>query len=142
MFSNISNSKKSIIYGIKNTIESYQKIGVEIIFINQVPEQIYEPDYVYRKSFNKLIKEIDIKEIEKFSLDFKKHISHQKFIRKELDNLDLKYSNFKKIDFDDVFCNNLKCLYGTELHSSYSDKNHLSIFGAQKTINRIMRLIN
>ena len=43
--------------------------------------------------------------------------------------------NIKEIDFDQIFCDKVKCYYGSEIKSFYSDKNHLSISGSMKTVN-------
>ncbi|MEC7136725.1 MAG: acyltransferase family protein [Pseudomonadota bacterium] len=142
MFSNINNSKKSIFFGIKNTLEKYKDINVNILFFHQIPEQIYEPQYVYKKSFQKNKKNINEKIIEDYSLKLDKHIQHQSLIREEVKKLGIKYSNFKIIDFDKLFCNKQNCLYGTKNHSFYADANHLSIIGALKTRRMITELID
>ena len=36
-----------------SAIVSMRKLGVEIIFVHQAPDQIYEPKFAYQKSFNK-----------------------------------------------------------------------------------------
>ena len=142
LFSNINESKKSIVYGIKKTIEKYKKIGSNVVFVNQVPEQIYDPKHVYRKSFDKINNKIDHKKLNNFSLDLETHIRHQKFMTDNLKAIQKLYPNLKKIDFDRIFCNKVKCFYGTDNSSYYADKNHLSITGAMKTKNKIMELLN
>ncbi len=54
----------------------------------------------------------------------------------DLKNTRINY-NKSEINFDDIFCDNSKCLHGSEFTSYYGDKNHLSINGSMKTINRI-----
>ena len=48
--SNKRNSRKAFSYGLKKTIERYNEIGVEVIFVHQVPLQIFPPDYIYLHS--------------------------------------------------------------------------------------------
>ena len=128
MFSNKRVSRNSIIYGLKNTIKKYEEIGVEIIFVHQVPLQIYSPNYVFLKS-TKNNKQTDFKKIKNLSVDYVEHKQLQKFVR---DNIKIikKDHDFKEIDFDKFFCDNKKCLYGRNDTSYYSDKDHLSIKGA------------
>ena len=128
MFSNKRVSRNSIIYGLKNTINKYEEIGVEIIFVHQVPLQIYSPNYVFLKS-TKNNKQTDFKKIKNLSVDYVEHKQLQKFVR---DNIKIikKDHDFKEIDFDKFFCDNKKCLYGRNDTSYYSDKDHLSIKGA------------
>ena len=136
-FSNKNISKQTIIYGIQNTIKKYKNLGVEIIFVHQVPEQIYDPKYAYKKSFNRELKKIDLKKLYLYGVDYKKHIDQQRYIKKNLKVIKDEYENFLEINFDDIFCDDFKCLQGTEFTSYYGDKNHLSINGSMKTINRI-----
>ena len=128
MFSNKKISRNSIIYGIKKTIKKYENIGVEVFFVHQIPLQVYSPNYVFSKSIKK-DNQVDIDVIKNLSVDYKDHKSLQKFIRDNIKIIKKDY-NFKEIDFDDFFCDNEKCLYGTNKNSYYSDKDHLSINGA------------
>ncbi len=135
LFSNKSVSKKSTIYGIENTIKRYNKIGVEVVFVHQVPEQIYDPKYVYLKSMNAQLNRIDLNKVINFSVEYNKHAQYLNFIKDNLKLLKKNYSNIKEIDFDQIFCDKVKCYYGSEIKSFYSDKNHLSISGSMKTVN-------
>ena len=128
MFSNKKISRNSIIYGIKKNIKKYENIGVEVFFVHQIPLQVYSPNYVFSKSIKK-DNQVDIDVIKNLSVDYKDHKSLQKFIRDNIKIIKKDY-NFKEIDFDDFFCDNEKCLYGTNKNSYYSDKDHLSINGA------------
>ena len=141
LYSNRKISKLATIHGVKETLSKYQKLNVNVIFIHQVPEQIYNPKYVYQKSIENKKKEIDLEKISSYAIRFKQHMEHQKFIRNNLDRIKKDYTNLKEIDFDNIFCNNSKCFYGSKNTSYYTDQNHLSINGAMKTVNKIKSLI-
>ncbi|MDA7828962.1 acyltransferase [bacterium] len=142
LFSNKKISKAATIYGIKNTAKRYKDLGVEVIFIHQVPEQIYEPKYVYQKSLIKKNKNIDLKKLTNFSVKLEDHVKHQKFIKNNLNIIKNNYPNLKEIDFSEIFCDKSHCLHGSVNTSYYSDKDHLSVPGAMKTIIGIKDLLN
>ena len=137
LFSNKEISKKSIVSGIEKTVEEYEKLNVEVIFVHQTPDQIYEPRFAYQRSLNQNTKKIDLKKLNSFGVDYKKHFNHQKYFRENLKNVKNSYSNVKEMHFDDIFCNNSKCFLGSEYSSDYADKNHLSINGSMRTVNKI-----
>ena len=140
-FSNKKISKSSFTYGIQKTLKKYQNYEVEVIFVHQVPEQIYDPIYVYQKSFDSKKKEVRDDKLLSFSINYNKYIKHQKFIRDSITNIKEEFNILKEINFDDIFCNKLKCSVGSENESYYSDKNHLSINGAMKTVDILMNTI-
>ena len=142
LFSNKKTSKAAIIYGIKNTAKRYKDLGVEVIFVHQVPEQIYDPKYVYQKSLIKKENKIDLKKLTNFSVRYQDHIKHQKFIKNNVNIIRNDYSNLKEIDFSEIFCNKSYCSHGSKSASYYADKNHLSISGAMRTIILIKDLLN
>jgi len=141
-FSNKKISKAATIYGIKNTAKRYKDLGVEVIFIHQIPEQIYDPKYVYQKSLIKKNQNIDLKKLTNFSVNYEDHIKHQRFIKDNLNIIKNDYLNLKEIDLSEIFCNKSYCLHGSDNTSYYSDKNHLSVSGAMKTIIKIKNLLN
>ncbi|MDB9744452.1 acyltransferase [Pelagibacteraceae bacterium] len=142
LFSNKETSKTAITYGIKNTAKRYKDLDVEVIFVHQVPEQIYDPKYVYQKSLIKKENKIDIKKLTNFSVKYQDHIKHQKFIKNNVNIIRNDYSNLKEIDFSEIFCNKSYCSHGSKSASYYADKNHLSISGAMRTIILIKDLLN
>ena len=140
-FSNKKISKSSFTYGIQKTLKKYENYEVEVVFVHQVPEQIYDPIYVYQKSFDSKKKEVRDDKLLSFSISYNKYIEHQKFIRDSITNIKEEFNILKEIDFDEIFCNKLKCSVGSENESYYSDKNHLSINGAMKTVDILMNII-
>jgi len=140
-FSNKIISKNSVIFGIENTLKRYKDLNTKVVFIHQVPEQVYHPEYAYQKSLDKN-NEIDMKKLSSFAVDYTKHTQQQKFIIKNLNKINNEFTNLKEIDFDNIFCNNLKCSLGGNDSSYYADKNHLSINGALLVLEKIKSLIN
>jgi peptidoglycan/LPS O-acetylase OafA/YrhL len=136
-FSNEDNSKLAFVYGLENTIKKYNDLGVEVVFLNQVPVQVFEPISAYSNSINKKSRKINMDKLTSLSVGYNKHLSLQKFIRQELSLLRGKNYNFNIINFDSFFCNNKKCKFGNNKFSYYADKNHLSIFGASAIKNKI-----
>ncbi len=141
-FSNQNNSRLAFEFGLKNTVEKYENIGVEVIFVHQVPSQVFGPDFIYNKAINKNDNNIDINKLIKLSVDYNKHMLLQKFVRDKLKEVKNLNHNFKEIDLNSFFCDNKKCKIGTKKASYYSDKNHLSAFGAkavEKEINLFLK---
>ena len=122
------------------TIEKYNKIGVKIIFVHQVPLQTFTPSYIYLHSIKK-----DKLNYQKFlynlSVDYKKHVLFQKFVRNRV-NLFNERSLFDQINVDKIFCDKIKCIVGTEEGSYYSDDDHLSIFGSMKLKDEIKKFLD
>ena len=140
LFSNKTQTKLSTIYGIKNTLKRYKDINVEVVFVHQVPEQIYKPKYAYQQSIMK--NTINIKKLSSFAVSYKKHMKHSKFIRDNVNNIKKDFFNLKQIDFDNIFCNKIRCNFGSESVSYYSDRNHLSTAGSLKVVDVIKKMID
>ena len=130
-FSNKNNSRAAFVFGLNKTIKKYNDLGVDVFFVHQVPFQVFGPKHIYYKSFDKINGVIDLDKLTKLSVDYKKHMFLQKFVREKIDVLNSKNYKFKEIDLNSFFCDNKKCKIGKKNGSYYSDKNHLSIFGAK-----------
>lgn len=138
-FSNKTITKSSFIYGIERTLKEYKDNNVEVVFVHQVPAQIYSPRYAYQKSIENNF--INVNKLTSFEISYSKHLKYQKFVRQSITKFRKEFPNLKEIDFDDIFCNNLKCAIGSKNTSFYSDRNHLSIDGAMRTVKEITNLI-
>lgn len=139
-FSNKAISKSSTIYGIKNTLKKYEDINVDVVFINQVPEQIYTPKFVYQQSLAN--RNINLDKLSSFAISYDKHIKHSKFIRDNMKNIEKEFRNIKQIDFDNIFCDKNKCNFGSKNASYYLDRSHLSIIGSLKVTEEIKKIID
>ena len=71
-----------------------------------------------------------------YSVEYSQHKKIQNFFTTEKNELKKDYQ-FENINFDKFFCKTGKCKIGDQLGSYYSDRNHLSIYGASKLINLI-----
>ena len=140
--SNKKNSRLAFTFGLENTVKRYNNLGVEVIFVHQVPLQVFSPSFVYSKSFNKKINEINIKKLSNLSVNFDKHMSIQEFVRKNTNIIKNKNYNFKEIDLNNYFCDNKKCKIGEKDASFYSDRSHLSIIGAKLIKNKIKQYLD
>ena len=141
-FSNKSNSREAFYFGLKNTLEKYNNIGVEVILVQQAPLQLYDPKFVYLKSLSKNNKDIDQQKLYTFAVDYKKHMSLQKFVRDKMNLLENKDYKVKVIDLNNIFCDKIKCLVGNKKSSYYYDKSHLSKKGAKMTENLIIKYLD
>ncbi len=114
-----SSSTKDLRWAIKNTISRYSSIGVEVIFIEDNPQQIYEPKDVLRKG-----RGIE-SEYLKLSVSFDEHKKNQKLV-----NEALRSSGAKVINLDDVLCSETNCPLVANSKFLYSDDDHLSVAGS------------
>ena len=128
--SNKKNSRKAFEYGLSNTIKKYDQIGVNVIFLHQVPLQNFAPHYIYLHSIkkNKINYE---KLIYNLSVDYEKHTLLQKFVREKVNSINTNLI-FNQIDPGLIFCDKVKCIVGTKDSSFYSDDDHLSVSGSMK----------
>tara|TARA_B100001057_G_scaffold92655_1_gene88900 strand:+ start:687 stop:2735 length:2049 start_codon:yes stop_codon:yes gene_type:complete len=140
-FSNVSNSKKAFLNGLENTINAYQSIGVDLVFVHQVPTQLYDPKFVYLNSYNFTERKLDLNKLNEFSVDFNKNLDSQKFIRENINILKKKGYKFKVIDLNDVICDKNKCYIGDKDSSYYADNDHLSFEGAKLLQNKILETL-
>ena len=138
--SNKKNSRLAFEYGLKNTIKKYNEIGVKIIFIHQVPLQVFSPDYIYLYSLKKN-KSNYIKFIYELSVDYKKHALLQKFVKDKV-NIFSKNPLFYQIDPEFIFCDKKKCTVGQHDMSYYSDDDHLSTSGSMKLKDEIKKFLD
>ena len=137
LFSNKKNSRSTLIKGLKNTINMYKQLGTEVVFVHQAPLQIFDPLFIYTKSFDKLTNRILINKLKNFSVDLNESLNFQKFIRDNVKILKDEYSNLITIDLNDYFCDANKCLIGNEKASYYADDDHLSVYGSKFLIDKL-----
>ena len=118
------------------------KIGKKVFIVEQAPFQTFNPKQIYYRSFNK-DKTKFAKKLSHYSLHLDQHKKHQIFVKKTLNNFEIKYNNLILINLDDVFCENpsKKCLIGNEKYSFYIDESHLSTQGANLTRGKFTDII-
>jgi len=114
-----SSSTKDLVWAIKNTVSRYSSIGVTVIFIEDNPQQIYNPKDVLRKG-----RGIE-SEYLKLSVSFDEHKRNQKLV-----NEWLRGSGAKVINLDDILCWETVCPLVVDSKFLYYDDDHLSVVGS------------
>lgn len=113
-------SKADFAWAVKNTINRYKDIGVNVIFVEDNPQQLFNPKDILRKG-----NALESNYI-KYSVSFADHARNQKFV-----NEILRDQSNNVINFDDVLCNLSNCPLVLNSHFLYADDDHLSIDGAK-----------
>ncbi len=114
-----SSSTKDLFWAIKNTVSRYSSIGVKVVFIEDNPQQIYNPKDVLRKGGGIESKYINL------SVSNAEHNKNQKLV-----NEVLRSSGAKIISLDDILCNENICPLVANSKFLYADDDHLSVAGS------------
>ena len=114
-----SSSTRDLLWAIKNTVIRYSSIGVKVIFIEDNPQQIYDPKDVLRNGRG------NESDYLKLSVSYDEHIRKQKLV-----NDALRRSGAKVIKLDDILCNETICPLVTNSKFLYQDDDHLSVAGS------------
>jgi hypothetical protein len=132
---NMETSRINFEIAMKETIESYQKLGVNVYMLAQIPIQKVDGNSLYPKIYFFNVKDkkgvINSQSISKYE-----HLKLQKFNRDVIVKLrnELK---FTYINLDNDFCDYEKCYLGSDLSSKYTDANHVSVTGALSLYNSL-----
>lgn len=114
----VENSRNAFRKGMKNTVDQYKKIGIEVFIIPQVPQQEIHPKMLYiRSSEEKFIRDKSIK--------YYKH----KYLQKYSNHIIYK-SDATIVNLDEIYCDEGSCVIGNSNISYYYDEDHLSIDGS------------
>jgi peptidoglycan/LPS O-acetylase OafA/YrhL len=112
-------STNDLIWAINNTVLRYSSIGVKVIFIEDVPQQKFNPR-------NIIIKGRGLEsEYLKMSVALDEHVANQSFVNKAL-----RASGASTINLDDILCPDGLCILVANSNFLYSDDDHLSIAGS------------
>ena len=128
------NTAESFVFGLNKTITEYEKIGVNVIFMHDNPQQFEDPlKLISKNRLDILSNNLNEKEvmflINKYSVDIKSHEKDREWINSLL--LKTKNGNFSKIKIDDYLCEEFNCKLMIDGKFLYGDDDHLSIFGAK-----------
>ena len=122
------NSRKAFDHGLQQTIEAYQSIGVEVVLMEQVPQQKHHPEEIYYRAYS----ESDIDNaLTLLSVSKREHLEMQAYVMDEFDKKAQAYDNVKVLRVSDTFCQQ-RCLVGDAAASLYFDEDHLSVEGSKK----------
>ncbi len=114
-----ASSTRDLLWAVENTVSRYSSIGVKVIFVEDNPQQIYEPKDVLRKGRG------NESDYLKMSVSTDEHIRNQKLV-----NDALRSSGAKVINLDDILCNETICPLVANSKFLYSDDDHLSVAGS------------
>ncbi len=131
---NKEQSRKAFEYGLKQTIKAYKEIGIELTIVLQVPQQLFGPEEAYKRVMQDGGSRADI---DKWSISREKHDNLHSYTSSIFNS----YKGINVIDFENIFCNDLRCAMGTISESYYIDDDHLSKFGKDLVIPRIEKML-
>lgn len=118
---NVNSSTNDLIWAMNYTVSRYANIGVKVIFIEDNPQQLYEPNDVLRRG-----RGIE-SEYLKLSVSREEHLRNQQVV-----NDAIRKTGAAAINLDDVLCPAKICPLVEGNQFLYSDDDHLSITGALK----------
>lgn len=124
-------SRSAFVHGFMQTVKEYQKIGVEVIVVPQIPQQRYDALDIYVKST------ISNKGLEELSITRDEHTQLQSFT-----NAVFKTGNVKVYDFTSALCNEAYCPVGTSEESYYYDDDHLSLSGSRLLVDPLIHMLS
>jgi peptidoglycan/LPS O-acetylase OafA/YrhL len=130
-----SASRVAFASGLAETVRAYAGIGVRLYVLAQVPEQRYNAKTVYYKTYGDDAVRFR-QSLRTWSVSLEDHLRLQGYVRALFDQ----YSTTRQlrvIKLDDLFCAGDRCLMGDVNRSYYFDEDHLSVTGAQKTVDVI-----
>ncbi|MGI1679641.1 MAG: acyltransferase [Cellvibrionaceae bacterium] len=120
-------SRRAFEIGLKSTIEAYKEAGINVYFVEQVPEQLHPADKVYYHSFEQ--KDITAEEsIQSLSVSREEHEKFQSYVNSQFSL----YPEMNIISLEDIYCNETTCPIGSSTEALYFDNNHVSKLGATK----------
>lgn len=114
-----TSSTNDLIWAMENTVARYSSIGVKVIFIEDNPQQIYEPIDILR-----IGRGVEATYL-KLSVTADEHSKNQSLVNKAL-----RSTGAKVINLDDILCNEKICPIAANSKFFYADDDHLSIAGA------------
>jgi peptidoglycan/LPS O-acetylase OafA/YrhL len=127
----LSDSRRALKQGLRNTIDLYARHGIQVHIITQPPRQLYNVRHIYERWYSESGSST-IEKLQLFSIDKDMHDRHQYFVRKNI----FSQSNLgvaDLVDLDSVYCDSSKCLIGSAEISFYGDDDHLSPAGAHRS---------
>lgn len=114
--------KNAFEYGIHQTVERYKKIGVQIYFVEDNPQQEIDPTDALKKS------RLTDSTINQFSVATTEHKNNQSWVSAQLSKLSPETASV--INFNELLCETERCPLAKDGKFLYFDDDHLSIDGA------------
>lgn len=110
-------------WALKETVAQYQALGVDVVLVQDNPQQRFEPKAVLRKGAGEQAR------YDALSVTRAEHEDNQRDINAFLQTLPVQL-----LSFDDVLCDETRCPFVRDAQFMYSDDDHLSVFGAQQLV--------
>lgn len=129
-------SREAFEAGLKQTVMAYSSIGVQLYIVEQVPEQALNVQDLYYKLHTKNLGRIT-ENIHELSVSKQQHTQLQVFVN-GLFKQHAAAGQLSLVNFDDIFCDAEKCLFGTDKQSYYFDNNHLTTAGGRMVVDEIV----
>ena len=133
---NQTTSRQAFSYGLAQTVERYAALGVRLVLIEQVPQQAYDPQKVYRRVWASGA--LDQALLDRFEATRAQHLQQQSFVDGVFARLP---PQVQRVDPTDIYCPGERCLMGDAGGSFYADASHLSAHGANRLRARIQALL-
>ena len=134
----LANSRRAFAQGVANTVGAYQLLGVKVHFIEQVPQQRYQPAALYQRAW---VTPRDAQAyLAKQSVSLQAHRQLQAYPS----GVFAPYRASAGVtvnNFDDIFCTDTRCAIGTPTTSYYEDLSHLSADGALRLVPQFTQLL-
>lgn len=120
----VEDSRAAFVHGLATTINEYNRVGVNLIAIDQVPMQQRQPDQIY-VDFLQNGGPTGSAELRQFSIRNASFASVARYYRDRFQS-----AGFELTSVNDFFCDELFCTVGSAQASYYFDDDHLSVYGA------------
>jgi peptidoglycan/LPS O-acetylase OafA/YrhL len=118
-------ARQSFVYGMEKTVRDYSRIGVEVLLVNDTPQQEMGPVQALKLSG------LDVNRVNDKAVTWQRHREDQLWVRARIAEMQLLGATV--VDFDDVLCRRGEiCPLAMEGRSLYFDSDHLSVHGAMR----------
>jgi peptidoglycan/LPS O-acetylase OafA/YrhL len=128
--------------GLKQTVAAYAGIGAQLTIVEQIPQQTLGVKDLYYKIYTNKIYANDpnkvTQSIRELSVSKQQHLQLQSFVS-GLFKQHVQAGQLNLLNFDNVFCDVEKCLFGTDKQSYYFDNNHLTTEGGRMVVDEIAK---
>jgi peptidoglycan/LPS O-acetylase OafA/YrhL len=115
-------------WALTNTISRFSDIGVNIIVVQDNPQQALDPKDALRKA--------SVIDMNKMAITKQSHIQNQKYVNEVINK-----QKSAILNFDDLLCNDKLCPLFQNSKSLYFDDDHLSIEGALLVYPRLEEIL-
>lgn len=128
----VEESRAAFEFGLAETIKRYRDIGVNLVIVPQIPQQLEDPLKLFARnaaSSHSSITDVSV------SRDL--HRDLQDYVNQLFTQADIPL-----LEFTDVICNENRCPVGTDTSSYYFDEDHLSLAGSELLVEKTVGFIS